>query len=40
MAGAARGLLAVDFRHLLLTHGEPIVDEGKEALQAFLEKEG
>ena len=40
VAGAARGLLAVDFRHLLLTHGEPIVDEGKEALQAFLEKEG
>ncbi|HET6341447.1 MAG TPA: hypothetical protein VFG78_04625 [Gemmatimonadota bacterium] len=37
---ACRPLLALDFRHLLLTHGEPIVDEGKEALREFLEREG
>jgi glyoxylase-like metal-dependent hydrolase (beta-lactamase superfamily II) len=36
---AGRALLARDFRHLLLTHGEPLVDEGKEALRAFLERE-
>ena len=36
---AAGALLAVDFRHLLLTHGEPIVDGGKEALRGFLERE-
>jgi hypothetical protein len=36
---AGGALLALDFRHLLLTHGEPIVDEGKDALRAFLERE-
>ncbi|MGH7571447.1 MAG: hypothetical protein ACREMK_06340 [Gemmatimonadota bacterium] len=36
---AGRALLERDFRHLLLTHGQPIVDEGKEALRAFLERE-
>ncbi len=36
---AGRALLALDFRHLLLTHGEPIVDGGKGALKAFLERE-
>lgn len=34
---AGRALLARNFRHLLLTHGEPIVDGGKEALRGFLE---
>ncbi|HKY59971.1 MAG TPA: hypothetical protein VJP59_03075 [Gemmatimonadota bacterium] len=36
---AARALLALDFRHLLLTHGEPIVEDGKEALKAFVGRE-
>ncbi|MGH7550886.1 MAG: hypothetical protein ACREK3_09085 [Gemmatimonadota bacterium] len=36
---AGRALLEREFRHLFLTHGEPIVDEGKEALRAFLERE-
>lgn len=33
---ACRALLARDFRHLLLTHGEPIVGDGKQALKTFL----
>jgi glyoxylase-like metal-dependent hydrolase (beta-lactamase superfamily II) len=33
---ACRALLARDFRHLLLTHGEPIVGDGKQALKAFV----
>lgn len=37
---ACRPLLALDFRHLLLTHGEPIVDNGRDALREFLEREG
>ncbi|MGE5282393.1 MAG: hypothetical protein ACM3N0_08760 [Chloroflexota bacterium] len=28
-------LLDQDFRHLLFAHGEPLLDEGREALQAF-----
>jgi glyoxylase-like metal-dependent hydrolase (beta-lactamase superfamily II) len=36
---AARALLALDFRHLLLTHGEPIVEGGKEALESFLDRQ-
>lgn len=36
---AGRALLGRDFRHLLLTHGEPLVDGGKEALRAFLGRE-
>ena len=36
---AGRALLVLDFRHLLLTHGEPMVDAGKEALRVFLEQE-
>lgn len=30
-----RRLAELDFRHLLLAHGEPLVDEGREALAAF-----
>ena len=30
-----RGLADLDFRHLLLAHGEPFVDTGREALAAF-----
>ena len=35
VAEACRTLLDRDFRHLLLTHGEPIMDRGKEALREF-----
>ncbi|HUP00428.1 MAG TPA: hypothetical protein VM737_02780 [Gemmatimonadota bacterium] len=35
VAKACHALLERDFRHLLLTHGEPIVDRGKEALAGF-----
>jgi hypothetical protein len=31
-----RRLLELDFRHLLLAHGEPFVDDGHEALEAFV----
>ncbi len=31
-----RRLLELDFRHLLLAHGLPALDDGKEQLQAFL----
>lgn len=30
-----RRLAELDFRHLLLAHGEPFVDDGREALAAF-----
>jgi hypothetical protein len=30
-----RRLLRLDFRHLLLAHGLPVLDDGKEQLQAF-----
>ncbi len=30
-------LLELDFDHLLLAHGEPVVDSGKDALRAFIE---
>jgi hypothetical protein len=33
---AYRGLLALDFDHLLLAHGDPIVGGGKDALRGFL----
>jgi hypothetical protein len=33
---AYRGLLALDFDHLLLAHGDPIVGDGKDALRGFL----
>ena len=33
---AYRGLLALDFDHLLLAHGDPIVGGGKDALSSFL----
>jgi len=36
---ACRALLVLDFRHLLLTHGEPIAGEGKGALRTFVERE-
>jgi hypothetical protein len=32
-----RRLLELDFRHLLLAHGEPFVDDGREALAAFVD---
>jgi hypothetical protein len=32
---AYRGLAELDFRHLLLAHGEPFVDTGREALAGF-----
>jgi hypothetical protein len=32
---AYRDLAALDFRHLLLAHGEPFVGDGREALAAF-----
>jgi glyoxylase-like metal-dependent hydrolase (beta-lactamase superfamily II) len=37
---ACRALVALDFRHLLPTHGDPIVDDGKTALEAFVGKRG
>lgn len=36
LAASLGRLLELDFRHLLLAHGEPIVDDGKERLAAFL----
>ena len=33
---AYRGLLELDFDHLLLAHGDPIVEGGKDALRDFL----
>jgi hypothetical protein len=33
-------LLRLDFEHLLLAHGLPAVDDGKEQLRAFLEHDG
>jgi hypothetical protein len=33
---AYRGLLELDFEHLLLAHGDPIVGTGKDALRAFV----
>ena len=35
---AYRRLLALEFDHLLLAHGDPVVGHGKEALQAFLDE--
>jgi len=35
LRAAYRGLADLDFRHLLLAHGEPFVDDGREALAAF-----
>jgi len=35
LRAAYRGLADLDFRHLLLAHGEPFVDSGREALAAF-----
>jgi len=37
LCAAYTGLLGLDFDHLLLAHGEPIVDEGKAWLRAFVE---
>jgi len=34
---AYRRLLDLDFDHLLLAHGDPVVGRGKEALQAFVD---
>ncbi len=33
-------LLALDFEHLLLAHGLPLVGEGKERLREFVERAG
>ncbi len=33
---AYRGLAELDFRHLLLAHGDPFVGDGREALAAFV----
>lgn len=35
LRAAYRGLAGLDFRHLLLAHGEPFVGNGREALAAF-----
>lgn len=37
---AYRGLLGLDFEHLLLAHGEPVVGDGGSALGAFLDSGG
>jgi hypothetical protein len=37
LSDAYRRLLELDFDHLLLAHGHPIVGEGKDALRAFLD---
>lgn len=37
---AFRGLLELDFDHLLLAHGEPLVGDGKRQLQAFVAAAG
>jgi hypothetical protein len=37
LRAAFRRLLEVDFDHLLLAHGAPIIGEGKEQLRAFVE---
>lgn len=37
LRAAYRRLLELDFDHLLLAHGDPLVDDGKVQLQAFLE---
>lgn len=34
---AYRGLLELDFEHLLLAHGDPVVGTGKEALRRFVD---
>jgi hypothetical protein len=36
LAAALRLLLELDFEHLLLAHGEPIVSEGRAELERFL----
>ena len=35
-----RGLLELDFDHLLFAHGEPMIGGGKDALRAFVERDG
>jgi hypothetical protein len=37
LRAAYRRLLDLDFDHLLLAHGDPVVGDGKEALRAFVE---
>jgi hypothetical protein len=36
LTAALRRLLRLDFDHLLLAHGEPVIGDGKERLRAFL----
>jgi hypothetical protein len=38
LCAAYRRLLDLDFEHLLMAHGEPVVGEGKDALRAFSEE--
>ncbi len=40
LLSSLRRLLELDFDHLLLAHGLPVVDEGKRELEAFLERGG
>jgi hypothetical protein len=40
LLAAYRGLLDLDFEHLLLAHGAPVVGSGKEALRAFVDRDG
>ena len=35
LRGSYRRLAELDFEHLLLAHGDPIVGNGREALRAF-----
>ena len=37
LRGSLRRILEREFRHVTFAHGEPIVDEGKERLRAFVE---
>jgi hypothetical protein len=40
LVGAFRKLLDQRFEHLLLAHGDPLVGEGRERLEAFVESRG
>jgi Metallo-beta-lactamase superfamily len=40
MLAAYRGLLNLEFEHLLLAHGDPAVGDGREKLREFVEREG
>ncbi len=40
LRAAYRGLLDLEFDHLLLAHGEPLVDDAKAALRSFVDSAG